>query len=161
MWSSKGKSHTLHMGARRGPERKRLEGYLGFIKVDGTSVPRLALGDELNLFDGEAVVSFDSYEKTGPYDVDVYKVKVQGLLEAEVRLRIAHPLLQLENDAEVHMNLDILDLDYSTDVHGVLGQTYRAERSVFFGFSSGFFCFCHRIVFCFSFSTIFVLSLSH
>ena len=98
------------------------------IEVDSTDVPKLTLGDELNLFDGEALVSFEAYEKTGPYDIDVYRLKIGSLLEAEVRLRIAHPLLQLDGDAEVHMNLDILEMQYSPIVHGVLGQSYRDDR---------------------------------
>eukprot|EP00271_Cylindrocystis_brebissonii_P015060 TRINITY_DN369_c0_g2_i1.p1 TRINITY_DN369_c0_g2~~TRINITY_DN369_c0_g2_i1.p1 ORF type:complete len:415 (-),score=56.78 TRINITY_DN369_c0_g2_i1:1859-3103(-) len=128
LWTAEGKVHTLLMSARRGADKERLDGYMESIMVDGTAVPRLTLGDELNLFDGQAIVSFESFEKTGPYDVDVYKVRVTDLLEAEVRLRIAHPLLQLDSDAEVHMNVDILDLDFSEAVHGVLGQTYRAEK---------------------------------
>eukprot|EP00271_Cylindrocystis_brebissonii_P015059 TRINITY_DN369_c0_g1_i1.p1 TRINITY_DN369_c0_g1~~TRINITY_DN369_c0_g1_i1.p1 ORF type:complete len:427 (-),score=76.78 TRINITY_DN369_c0_g1_i1:737-2017(-) len=128
LWSAEGKVHTLLMSARRGADKERLDGYMESILVDGTAVPRLTLGDELNLFDGQAIVSFESFEKTGPYDVDVYRIRVTGLLEAEVRLRIAHPLLQLDSDAEVHMNVDILDLDFSEKVHGVLGQTYRVEK---------------------------------
>lgn len=129
MWTLNGKSHTLHLSSRRGPEQERGDGYMGFIKVDGTLIPRLSLGDEVNLFDGQAVVSFEAYEKTGPYDSDVFKVRIEGLLEAELRLRIAHPLLQMDNDAEVHMNMDILDLEYTPSIHGVLGQTYRADSS--------------------------------
>lgn len=129
MWTINGKSHTLHLSSRRGPEQERGDGYMGFIRVDGTLVPKLTLGDELNLFDSQAILSFEAYEKSGPYDCDVYKVRIEGLLEAELRLRIAHPLLQMENDAEVHMNMDILDLEYTPSIHGVLGQTYRADMS--------------------------------
>lgn len=87
----------------------------------------MQLGDELNLFEGQGSVLFDSYEKVGPYDVDLYIIKVEGILEAELRVRAAHPLLQEANDAEVHFNLDIVDVAYSTNVHGVLGQAYREE----------------------------------
>jgi len=51
----------------------------------------LQLGDELNLYEGQGSVLFDSYEKVGPYDVDLYLIKVEGMLEAELRVRAAHP----------------------------------------------------------------------
>lgn len=128
-WSNSGKTHTLHFGARRGSKQERGDGFLQFIRVDGTEVPRLTLGDELSLFDGQAVVSFDAYEKAGASDVDVFKVQIPGLLDVELRVRPSHPALQLEGDAEVHISVDILELEFTKTVHGVLGQTYRSDRT--------------------------------
>eukprot|EP00270_Netrium_digitus_P010039 TRINITY_DN3080_c0_g5_i1.p1 TRINITY_DN3080_c0_g5~~TRINITY_DN3080_c0_g5_i1.p1 ORF type:complete len:466 (-),score=115.26 TRINITY_DN3080_c0_g5_i1:215-1612(-) len=127
MWTNGVEQHVLKMSSRKGPDQDRGEGYLGQLEVDGTTIPRLQLGDELNLFDGQATVVLDAYEKAGPYDVDVYTLKVESLLEAEIRLRMAHPLLQLPHDAQVHLNMDILDVAASASTHGILGQSYRDE----------------------------------
>jgi hypothetical protein len=128
MWRSRGEEHTILMKARKGANQERGDGFMEEVLVDGVAVPRLALGDELNLYNGQASVAFDSYEKVGPYDVDVYKVRIDGMLVAEVRLRVAHPLLQRPDDAQVHISMDIVDLAYTPTIHGVLGQTYRADR---------------------------------
>ncbi|CAI5528108.1 unnamed protein product [Closterium sp. Naga37s-1] len=87
------------------------------------------LGDELSLFDGQATVTMDAHEKSGPgsADVDKYTIRIEGLLEAEIRVRAAHPLLQRDGDAMVHLNLELEQVHYSMDVHGVLGQMYRDE----------------------------------
>ncbi|GJP44405.1 hypothetical protein CLOM_g13716 [Closterium sp. NIES-68] len=124
-----GPVHNMRFVARRGPQEARGEGYLAALEVDGTLVPRLMLGDELSLFDGQATVTLDAHEKSGPggADVDKYKIRIEGLLEAEVRVRAAHPLLQRDGDAMVHLNLELEQVHYSMDVHGVLGQTYRDE----------------------------------
>ncbi|CAI7770637.1 unnamed protein product [Closterium sp. NIES-53] len=87
------------------------------------------LGDELSLFDGAATILLAAYEKQGPYDVDVYALTVPGVIEAEVRVRRVHPLLQEPDDAEAHINLAILDVAYSPTVHGLLGQFYRANAT--------------------------------
>ncbi|CAI7824358.1 unnamed protein product, partial [Closterium sp. NIES-53] len=119
--------HSLRLVARRGPKQERGEGFMGRIEVDGIPVPRLGLGDELSLFDGEGTVTYARQERSGNYDVDVYSVKLAGLMEAEVRLRPAHPLLQEEEDAEVHLMLDLGSIRHSPRVHGVVGQAYRDE----------------------------------
>ncbi|CAI5484154.1 unnamed protein product [Closterium sp. Yama58-4] len=124
-----GAQHSLRLVARRGPKQERGEGFMGRIEVDGIAVPRLGLGDELSLFEGEGTVTYARQERSGNYDVDVYSVKLAGLLEAEVRLRPAHPLLQEEEDAEVHLRLDLGSIRHSASVHGVVGQAYRDEGS--------------------------------
>ncbi|CAI5504738.1 unnamed protein product [Closterium sp. Naga37s-1] len=122
-----GAQHSLRLVARRGPKQERGDGFMGRIEVDGIAVPRLGLGDELSLFEGEGTVTYTRQERSGNFDVDVYSVKLAGLLEAEVRLRPAHPLLQEEEDAEVHLMLDLGSIRHSPRVHGVVGQAYRDE----------------------------------
>ncbi|GJP48943.1 hypothetical protein CLOM_g8214 [Closterium sp. NIES-68] len=131
-WSNSGAAssqHSLRLVARRGAKQERGDGFMGRIEVDGITVPRLGVGDELSLFDGEGTVSYTRQERSGNYDVDVYSVRLAGLLEAEVRLRPAHPLLQEEDDAEVHQMLDLGSIRFSPSVDGVLGQAYRDEGS--------------------------------
>lgn len=82
----------------------------------------------MNLFEGQATLLFDSQAKEGPYEVDVYSLRVEGLLEAQIRLRPVHPLLRQPGDAMVHMTLDVQEIGSSANVHGVLGQFYREDR---------------------------------
>lgn len=128
-WVKNGKAHSVVLSARRGPAQERGDGFLQSITVDGTVLPHLTLGDEASLFEGDAAVSFEAYEKAGNFDVDVYRVQIEGLFEGEVRLRIATPALQEVNDAEVHMNLDILDVEHTPAIHGVIGQSYQESSS--------------------------------
>jgi len=60
--------------------------------------------------------------------VDVYEVTGAGLLSVEVKLRVAHPLLQYEEDAMCHLNVRFLGVEHSARTHGVLGQTFRTGR---------------------------------
>ncbi|CAI5965423.1 unnamed protein product [Closterium sp. NIES-64] len=132
MWGRGGPGqaqHVLRMAARRTAQQERGDGYVATIEVDGHPMPKLVLGDELSLFDGAATILLAAYEKQGPYDVDVYAIKVPGVIEAEVRVRRVHPLLQEPDDAEAHINLAILDVAYSPTVHGLLGQFYRANAT--------------------------------
>ncbi|CAI5468823.1 unnamed protein product [Closterium sp. Yama58-4] len=132
MWGRGGPGqaqHVLRMAARRTAQQERGDGYVAKIEVDGHAMPKLVLGDELSLFNGAATILLAAYEKQGPYDVDVYALKVPGVIEAEVRVRRVHPLLQEPDDAEAHINLTILDVAYSPTVHGLLGQFYRANAT--------------------------------
>lgn len=88
----------------------------------------LQLGDELNLFEGQATLVFDSQAKEGAFDVDVYSLRVDGLLEAEIRLRPVHALLRQPGDAMVHLTLDVIEIASTSRVHGVLGQFYQDNR---------------------------------
>lgn len=72
--------------------------------------------------------SFLGTATEGPYDVDVYSLGIGALLQLTLKLRVAHPLLQTPEDAEVHFNLLFDALRPSAAVHGVLGQTYRRDR---------------------------------
>eukprot|EP00850_Spirogloea_muscicola_P011298 SM000069S20735 [mRNA] locus=s69:593530:595461:- [translate_table: standard] len=126
-WRTDGIEHTALFVARTGKQQERGGGYLAALELDGVNVAPLQLGDKLQ-GDGGAVITFAGYEKTGPYDVDFYTLTIPGILDAEIRLRAAHPLLQTKDDAEVHINLQVLDLQYTPAVHGVLGQTYRDDH---------------------------------
>jgi len=71
----------------------------------------LQLGDELNLFEGQATLLFESQAKEGPHEVDVYSLRVEGLLEAQIRLRPVHSFLRQPgrrhgaHDAEIFWRL--------------------------------------------------------
>jgi len=86
------------------------------------------LGDEVNLFEGQASILFDSYEKSGPVDVDRYSLKLEGLLEADIYVRPAHPLLQHKDDAMVHLNLDIAEVHHRYSCARCPRQTHAAKE---------------------------------
>lgn len=46
----------------------------------------------------------------------------------EIKLRVAHPLLQTAEDAMTHINVRFVYLEHTAMTHGVLGQTFRAGR---------------------------------
>ncbi|CAI7814329.1 unnamed protein product [Closterium sp. NIES-54] len=52
-------------------------------------------------------------------------LRVAGLGELDVRVRVAHPLLQTPTEAEVHFNVELSDVAMTSAVHGVLGQTFK------------------------------------
>lgn len=74
-------------------------------------------------------ISFLGVEKKGWYEVDRYQVSIAGLLSVQLRLRVAHPLLQTPTDAETHFNVLLDSFVPTENVHGVLGQTYRPGRT--------------------------------
>ncbi|CAI5496354.1 unnamed protein product [Closterium sp. Naga37s-1] len=122
-------AHSLVLTARDGKEQTRgTQGFLASATLDNKPLPHLTLGETHVLSNGRLVLSFVGQEKTGPFDVDVYTLRLKNLLELELKLRAAHPLLQTPEDAQVHINLMFVDSNPSSDVHGVMGQTYRSGR---------------------------------
>ncbi|GJP69088.1 hypothetical protein CLOP_g25709 [Closterium sp. NIES-67] len=99
-------SHSLVLTARDGKQQTRgSEGFLASATLDNVPLPRLTLGQSHILSNGRLNLSFVGQEKTGPYDVDVYSLRLDNLLELDLKLRAAHPLLQTPEDAQVHINV--------------------------------------------------------
>ncbi|GJP73961.1 hypothetical protein CLOP_g4624 [Closterium sp. NIES-67] len=122
-------SHSLVLTARDGKEQTRgSKGFLASATLDNVLLPRLTLGQSHILSNGRLNLSFVGQEKTGPYDVDVYSLRLDNLLELDLKLRAAHPLLQTPEDAQVHINVMFVDSNPSGQVHGVMGQTFRSGR---------------------------------
>ncbi|CAI5493373.1 unnamed protein product [Closterium sp. Naga37s-1] len=127
--SAKPAAHSLVLTARDGKEQLRGEaGFLASAEIDGTPLPHLAPGETRSLAGGKVSLEFVGEEKTGPYDVDHYYLRIDGLLELDLKLRPAHPLLRTPDDAQVHINVMFTDASASSSVHGVMGQTYRSGR---------------------------------
>eukprot|EP00897_Mesotaenium_endlicherianum_P000304 jgi/Mesen1/10274/ME000785S09551 len=120
--------HSLRLVARAGKQQERGDGFLAALEIDGTAVPRMLVGDEF-VGEGGLTVAFEGYEKSGAFDVDFYSVQIAGLLNMDVRLRVAHPLLQTPEEAEVHINVGFNSIENTPEIHGVLGQTYRADHT--------------------------------
>lgn len=49
-------------------------------------------------------------ENVGVFDVDVFNLKIDGLLDLSVRMRVANPMLQSPTDAEAHFNIAVNDI---------------------------------------------------
>ncbi|CAI5508899.1 unnamed protein product [Closterium sp. Naga37s-1] len=127
MWRSRdGSSHSFVMTARDGKEQARGDGFVKSIVADSKALPRMKVGESKKIAD--LTLTFNKIEKVGPYDVDAYTVKIGDQMELDLRLRVAHPLLQTPDDAETHINVMFTDVAPTADVHGVMGQTYRTGR---------------------------------
>eukprot|EP00475_Leptophrys_vorax_P022043 TRINITY_DN299_c0_g1_i4.p2 TRINITY_DN299_c0_g1~~TRINITY_DN299_c0_g1_i4.p2 ORF type:complete len:458 (-),score=-7.78 TRINITY_DN299_c0_g1_i4:238-1611(-) len=124
-----GAQHSFRLAARDGKETERGEGYIQTIEHDGKRLPLLKIGSFYDL-PGGLRFSFNGYEKEGGgfFDVDAYTVQIAGRMTMDVKLRVAHPLLQTADDAQAHINVHFVDVQASPDVHGVMGQTYREGR---------------------------------
>ena len=128
IWTVNGTEHKVHMVARSGTQQTRGTGFLSSVAVDGETVAVPALGQTISGAGGFSF-SLDSLEKTGPFDTDVFTLKIDGLLDMSVRMRVANPLLQSPTDAEAHFNLGINEVERTEAIHGVLGQTYRMDHA--------------------------------
>eukprot|EP00245_Coleochaete_scutata_P018739 TRINITY_DN989_c0_g2_i1.p1 TRINITY_DN989_c0_g2~~TRINITY_DN989_c0_g2_i1.p1 ORF type:complete len:424 (-),score=69.87 TRINITY_DN989_c0_g2_i1:11-1282(-) len=129
-WHAAGKSYTLQMIARPGKETARgPDGFVQSIIFNGKTLPKFGLRDRFVDEQSGLYLELKEFENLGAFEVDAYHLYIKGLINAEVRARVAHPKLQLPDDAETHLNLKIRKIDLSRDVHGVLGQTYRDDRA--------------------------------
>ncbi|GJP30323.1 hypothetical protein CLOM_g737, partial [Closterium sp. NIES-68] len=128
VWTAGGVDHKIRLAARGGKQQERGEGFMKSIEIDGEEIPRMQVGDSVTGAGG-LKVEFRGLEKEGPFDVDYYLLTIDGLVSLDLRLRVAHPKLQTPTDAEAHINVGIAELEHTEEIHGVLGQTYRADHS--------------------------------
>ncbi|CAI7765925.1 unnamed protein product, partial [Closterium sp. NIES-54] len=130
VWFANGATHTARLVARNGKQQRRGGGFMRTIEIDGQIQPRLKLGDTIVPSNGTGLtITFEGEEKAGPYDVDHYILEIDGLLVLDVKLRIAEPKFQTPTDAEVHINVGVAEYAHTNAIHGVLGQTYRADHA--------------------------------
>ncbi|CAI5512610.1 unnamed protein product [Closterium sp. Naga37s-1] len=62
-------------------------------------------------------------------DEDEFHLTIDGVVEMGITARLAHPLMQTATEAQAHFNVYIARLNHTNGIHGVLGQTFRAEES--------------------------------
>ena len=118
--------HTLWIAARGGAEQHRAGGFLRGLSLDHVPLtPPAEVGDAVT-GPGGLTLQLTNQTEHGTLDTDVFHVSIDGVLEADVSARVAHPLLQRRGDAQAHLNLEVHSLVSRTGgIHGVLGQTYR------------------------------------
>ena len=56
-------------------------------------------------------------------------LSIDGLPSMAFRMQVAHRLLRTATEAEAHFNLGIEATEASTNIHGILGQTFRADHA--------------------------------
>eukprot|EP00897_Mesotaenium_endlicherianum_P004897 jgi/Mesen1/4435/ME000225S03421 len=127
VWTAEGAEHKLHLVARDGKDQTRGDGFLASATVDGLVIPRLRVG-EVFTSQGGLEVTFVAIENKNEFDLDHYTVKVAGLLDMDVQMRIARAEMQAADDSEVHFNLGFNKIENTRAIHGILGQTYRMDH---------------------------------
>lgn len=128
LWLQGGNKHTLKLVARTSGQAERGSGFLALAELDGEKIPHMDVGNEVSL-PGGLDLKFEEVEVTKNMEIEQYSLKIEGLLEMELNLRPAQPQLRRKEDAEVHFDVAINKIHASSSVHGVLGQTYRADRA--------------------------------
>ncbi|CAI5458214.1 unnamed protein product [Closterium sp. Yama58-4] len=121
--------HKLRLVARAGKQQERGDGFLALAEMDGEALPRMTQPGEARSLPGGLTFTFVGIETGGAFVKDVYRVTIAGLLEMDIKLRVAHPLLQTPDDAETHINIAFDAVETTNQVHGIMGQTYRKGRA--------------------------------
>ncbi|CAI5511565.1 unnamed protein product [Closterium sp. Naga37s-1] len=85
------------------------DGFLLLLEIDGTMTAPPSVGESIATESG-LVVTKVTEAKEGPFDVDQFQVRVAGLAELDVRVHVAHPLLQTLTEAETHFNVELSDV---------------------------------------------------
>ncbi|CAI5987995.1 unnamed protein product [Closterium sp. NIES-64] len=119
--------HKFRLVARAGKQQERGDGFLELAEIDGKALPRMTKEGETLSLPGGLAFTYIGVE-TGGFVKDVYRVTIAGLLDMEIKLRVAHPLLQTSDDAEAHINVAFDGVEATEQVHGIIGQTYREGR---------------------------------
>ncbi|CAI5512308.1 unnamed protein product [Closterium sp. Naga37s-1] len=119
--------HKFRLVARAGKQQERGDGFLDLAEIDGKALPRMTKEGETLSLPGGLAFTYVGVE-SGGFVKDVYRVTIAGLLDMEIKLRVAHPLLQTPDDAEAHINLAFDGVEATEQVHGIIGQTYREGR---------------------------------
>eukprot|EP00271_Cylindrocystis_brebissonii_P022694 TRINITY_DN8821_c0_g1_i1.p1 TRINITY_DN8821_c0_g1~~TRINITY_DN8821_c0_g1_i1.p1 ORF type:complete len:143 (-),score=27.66 TRINITY_DN8821_c0_g1_i1:272-700(-) len=87
------------------------------------------VGDVAVLADGIQVSWIGAKEQSGDDLVDVYEVAIPGLLRMKLTLRPEVAFLRTKEDGTVHFGINVKSIKLSTVAHGILGQTYREDRT--------------------------------
>ena len=131
MWKEGGRSHSLVLSAREGPELERGSGFLAGAELDNVALPTLQVGESRAL-PGGVNFTFNHISPWGPEKKnlsDVYFVKLPGLVTIRVQLRVeTHPSLRTSTNAWTHVDVALRQVHPTGKVHGVLGQTFRKDR---------------------------------
>jgi hypothetical protein len=118
------RGHTLKMVARDGKQQERGDGFIASATLDGAPLAIPSQPGQTISKDSLAW-TFVGVSMKGPYEIEEYNLVIANLIDVSISVRVAHPLLQTPDSAEVHFNLKFNDLKVTSKVHGVLGQTYR------------------------------------
>ena len=129
VWKVGGKSHSLVLSAREGPQVKRGTGFLAGAELDNVAFPALQVGEAHSLVGG-GNLTFHHIGSWGQHKepVDVYVISLPRLLTIEVALRVEHRRWRTRSNAWTHFDVSLSQVHPSDKLHGVLGQTFRTDR---------------------------------
>eukprot|EP00270_Netrium_digitus_P003972 TRINITY_DN1482_c0_g1_i1.p1 TRINITY_DN1482_c0_g1~~TRINITY_DN1482_c0_g1_i1.p1 ORF type:complete len:429 (-),score=69.57 TRINITY_DN1482_c0_g1_i1:155-1441(-) len=128
MWIVDDTKHSVILEARDGKQQERGDGFLRSFLVDGETMPLPEVGETVG-GQGGVALEFVGLERRGRIDIDHYLLRIIGIVVMDLRLRVAHPSVQPEDDAEAHINIGLRHLEHSSSVHGILGQTFRSDHT--------------------------------
>ena len=129
MWKVGGKSHSLVLSAREGPQVKRGSGFLAGAELDTVALPALQVGEAFPLVGGGSL-AFHHVGRWGHHNdpVEVYIVTLPGLLTIRLALCAEVRRWRTRSNAWTHFDVSLSRVSSSTNVHGVLGQTFRKDH---------------------------------
>ncbi|CAI5517687.1 unnamed protein product [Closterium sp. Naga37s-1] len=131
MWRDEtGAHHSAFFKARDGKEQGRgSSGFIDRLELDGSPVaPPLSEGSSITGSGGFRLLLAETKSCKGK-DEDEFHLTIDGLVDMGISARLAHPLMQTATEAQAHFNVHIARLNHTSGIHGVLGQTFRAEES--------------------------------
>ncbi|CAI5498752.1 unnamed protein product, partial [Closterium sp. Naga37s-1] len=131
MWrDATGTQHSVFFKARDGKEQGRgSSGFIDRMELDGSPVaPPLSEGSSIVGSGGFKLLLAETRSCKGK-DEDDFHLTIDGLVDMGITARLAHPLMQTATEAQAHFNVHIEQLNHTSGIHGVLGQTFRAEES--------------------------------
>ncbi|CAI5990615.1 unnamed protein product [Closterium sp. NIES-64] len=131
MWrDDTGAHHSAFIKARDGKEQGRgSSGFIDRLELDGSPVaPPLSEGSFVAGSGGFKLLLAETRSCKGK-DEDEFHLTIDGLVDMGILARLAHPLMQTATEAQAHFNVHIARLNHTSGIHGVLGQTFRAEES--------------------------------
>ena len=129
LWHDGRIEHKVRFTARNGANPERAQGFLAGVEADGRMQTLPKKVDDSLVLPGGFTLTMTGIEKYGTRDVDAYLLSIDGLLTMTVRMQVAHRLLRTATEAEAHFNLGVKTIEATDDVHGILGQTFRADHA--------------------------------
>ena len=129
MWKVGGKSHSLLLSAREGPQTKRGSGFLAAAELDRVALPALKEGETHNLIGG-GNLTFHHVGSWGHHNEpwEAYLITLPGLFTIQLALRVEDRRWRTRSNAWTHFDVSLSQVHPSGNVHGVLGQTFRNDR---------------------------------
>lgn len=117
-------THRLILRAAEGSDLSHNgSSFLQKIELDG-AVIHLKQGENYRSLDGQIAISYDNYQSHKLLPSDHYRVFLKDVAEIHVIAGPEIPELRSDDDAFIHLSVEMEKAVLSSQVHGVLGQTY-------------------------------------
>lgn len=123
IWKSKGVEHKVRIETRSSSEPDRKSGFLKYFGVDGRPVKALKVGESASL-PGDMVVKFLEVSKEDSFDVEIYSIVIEGILNLNLRVKPADDVFQTENEAFIHFEVLLNELPGE---EGTIGGIFEEE----------------------------------